>query len=68
MGTGSVFWFELIAALNRTLQSVEPAACTRTCRSGARLRTLLYVEDNPANLNWSSNSLRAAPSCACLSR
>jgi signal transduction histidine kinase/ActR/RegA family two-component response regulator len=52
VGTGSEFWFEL----NRDLTShtaaedamtVEPAA---PARERTALRTLLYVEDNPANL------------------
>ncbi len=53
LGVGSVFWFDLTAAAEPyvadeagevaiPVQAPEPLA--------ARLRTLLYVEDNPANL------------------
>jgi PAS domain S-box-containing protein len=53
VGTGSVFWVDLLstaplallAPLDKTMVTAEPAV-----ESGARLRTLLYVEDNPANL------------------
>jgi PAS domain S-box len=52
VGKGSVFWVELLAAAPHALSArvgttavVQPAA-----PSGARMRTLLYVEDNPANL------------------
>ncbi|MEA2237247.1 MAG: hypothetical protein QOC81_1971 [Thermoanaerobaculia bacterium] len=52
VGTGSVFWVELLStaplalpARIETAPAVEPAI-----PAGARRRTLLYVEDNPANL------------------
>jgi PAS domain S-box-containing protein len=53
IGTGSVFWFELNAATAPVLATEysEPAApLPSQLQSGAPLRTLLYVEDNPANL------------------
>jgi PAS domain S-box-containing protein len=55
VGVGSVFWIELIAAQPPHLhlatrddaaESLAPVATP----SGSRRRTLLYVEDNPANL------------------
>ena len=53
VGLGSVFWFELIAVAERRLSTARgeavalaPAPLPR----GERLRTLLYVEDNPANM------------------
>jgi PAS domain S-box-containing protein len=53
-GTGSVFWFELLLAPAPTL-TAPSATATTVARgrdaTGARLSTLLYVEDNPANLN-----------------
>jgi len=53
VGVGSVFWFEL-AANDAPLQAVgevEPAAFVQPqLPNGARMRILLYVEDNPANL------------------
>ncbi len=53
VGVGSVFWFELSSAAAPELPAdrVEPsAAVCELVDPGARLRTLLYVEDNPANL------------------
>ncbi|MGO9256954.1 MAG: PAS domain S-box protein [Bryobacteraceae bacterium] len=53
VGFGSVFWFELNAAAAPKLAvEIPEAAATPQDRvqRGAPLRTLLYVEDNPANL------------------
>jgi PAS domain S-box-containing protein len=53
VGLGSVFWFELNSATPPELaaESGEPAALAPAqVEHGAPLRTLLYVEDNPANL------------------
>jgi PAS domain S-box-containing protein len=53
VGFGSVFWVDLLAAQAPKLAaSDEPAgACVPApMPSGSRRRTLLYVEDNPANL------------------
>ncbi len=54
VGVGSVFWFELVSADGAATcsRSAEAAALVRDrkCRTGAPLRTLLYVEDNPANM------------------
>ncbi len=53
VGEGSVFWFELnaVAAPQFTVDHAEPATVIHApARQGAPLRTLLYVEDNPANL------------------
>jgi PAS domain S-box-containing protein len=52
-GLGSVFWFELnlAAAPQFSVDKAEPAAITEAqVQRGAPLRTLLYVEDNLANL------------------
>lgn len=53
VGVGSVFWFELISAaephLSKEGDDVEASARPHVPRE-ARLHTLLYVEDNPANL------------------
>jgi len=53
VGVGSVFWIELIATeaakiggkIAAPMESTRPEPV-----DGARLRTLLYVEDNPANM------------------
>jgi len=53
VGEGSVFWFELnsAAAPQLAVDRAEPAANPHAhIQPGAPLRTLLYVEDNPANL------------------
>jgi PAS domain S-box-containing protein len=53
VGLGSVFWFELNSSAERQLE-VDAAQPTATAQAqvkrGAPQRTLLYVEDNPANL------------------
>jgi CheY-like chemotaxis protein len=53
VGAGSVFWFDLNSVVEPHLgteagrpEKIEPAHVMR----GAPMRTLLYVEDNPANL------------------
>jgi PAS domain S-box-containing protein len=53
VGFGSVFWFELnsAAAPRLAVDKAEPATDPGAqIRYGAARRTLLYVEDNPANL------------------
>jgi CheY-like chemotaxis protein len=53
VGSGSVFWFELNSTSAPELEAdmAEPAAIAQApVQPGAPLRTLLYVEDNPANL------------------
>jgi CheY-like chemotaxis protein len=53
VGFGSVFWFELnsTAAPRLAVDKAEAAAIPQAqVPHGAPLRTLLYVEDNPANL------------------
>jgi PAS domain S-box-containing protein len=52
VGKGSVFWIELNLTEPQPAASVveTSALAPRTSEADARLRTLLYVEDNPANL------------------
>ena len=53
VGAGSVFWFELSAAAapQLALDSDQPAdSVPMQVQAGAIVRSLLYVEDNPANL------------------
>jgi PAS domain S-box-containing protein len=53
VGSGSVFWFELnsVSPPQLAADSAAPASATQApVQQGAALRTLLYVEDNPANL------------------
>jgi PAS domain S-box-containing protein len=52
-GTGSVFWFELLssAAPQIVFESSAPAACDEVPVSpDAQRHTLLYIEDNQANM------------------
>jgi hypothetical protein len=54
VGVGSVFWFELTSAdaPQLVVEADETATpVTPQVPQGAPLRTLLYVEDNPANLS-----------------
>jgi PAS domain S-box-containing protein len=53
VGVGSVFWIELLLTeepKHVAEHAESAAAASATAPAGARLRTLLYVEDNPANL------------------
>ncbi|MBU1977551.1 MAG: PAS domain S-box protein, partial [Gammaproteobacteria bacterium] len=52
VGVGSEFWIELIRDVMPQLPAGEPlpAELAPQARPNAALRTLLYVEDNPANL------------------
>jgi CheY-like chemotaxis protein len=53
VGLGSVFWFELNSTSAPELEVDSgglPEIAPAKVHSGAPLRTLLYVEDNPANL------------------
>ena len=53
VGVGSTFWFELVTAAAPILavEGAEGVAFSGSpAREGTRLRTLLCVEDNPANL------------------
>jgi CheY-like chemotaxis protein len=53
VGSGSVFWFELNSAAAPQLAVDRPEAAASPqaqATQGVPLRTLLYVEDNPANL------------------
>jgi PAS domain S-box-containing protein len=70
VGSGSVFWFELNSAVEPSLTPSgtglgtvvrAPAEC------GAPLRTLLYVEDNPANLNLIEQLIARRPDMRLLS-
>ncbi len=53
VGAGSVFWFELnlTAAPRPSAGAIEhPVVAPARTEADAQVRTLLYVEDNPANL------------------
>jgi PAS domain S-box-containing protein len=70
VGEGSVFWFELKAAAapQLTADVAEPAADPQAqAQRGALLRTLLYVEDNPANLKLIEQLIARRPDMRLLS-
>jgi CheY-like chemotaxis protein len=50
VGVGSVFWVELNATSQLPVAKSDHAEVALPLLAGAALRTLLYVEDNPANL------------------
>jgi len=69
-GSGSVFWFDLNAAdapgLNLD-RAGDLATVQAQVRHDAPLRTLLYVEDNPANLNLVERLIARRPDMRMLS-
>jgi PAS domain S-box-containing protein len=70
VGVGSVFWFELDLAAAPQLASDadEPLALTQApVEHGAGLRTLLYVEDNRANLQLVEQLIERRPDMRLLS-
>jgi PAS domain S-box-containing protein len=70
VGNGSVFWFELNAAtpLQLAVDTDEPAANpNEPIQPGAPLRTMLYVEDNPANLKLVEQLIARRPDMRLLS-
>ncbi|MES2824503.1 MAG: PAS domain S-box protein [Pseudomonadota bacterium] len=51
VGKGSIFWIELnLTSEKAKIGALEPVYFQSEATTGTSLRTLLYVEDNPANL------------------
>ena len=69
VGEGSVFWFELTAAVAPQLIAdiAEAANPQLQAQHGALRRTLLYVEDNPANLKLIQQLIARRPDMRLLS-
>jgi len=70
VGAGSVFWFELRASAepSLTVESTGPTApLPLQVQSGAPRRSLLYVEDNPANLKLVEQLVARRPDLRLLS-
>ena len=70
IGVGSVFWFELnlTAELRRAAPPAKPVALPPAqLQADAQLRTLLYVEDNPANLMLIEDLVERLPDIQLLS-
>jgi PAS domain S-box-containing protein len=69
VGVGSVFWFELDSAdaPELSVEGAEPIAPAKSqVQSGTRLRTLLYVEDNPANMKLIGQLVARRPDMSLL--
>jgi PAS domain S-box-containing protein len=69
-GVGSVFWVELLrsAELQMAVGATDAAALQPAKLNGdAALRTLLYVEDNPANLKLVAQLIARRPNLCLLS-
>ncbi|HEY5028432.1 MAG TPA: ATP-binding protein, partial [Candidatus Angelobacter sp.] len=71
VGKGSVFWFEMNLTAGRApvADTAEPSAVVSQVQvqSDAQLRTLLYVEDNPANLMLVEDLIARRPDLRLLS-
>jgi PAS domain S-box-containing protein len=70
VGSGSVFWFELnsAAAPQLAVDATKAAANPQAqVAHGAPLRSLLYVEDNPANLKLVEQLIARRPDMRLLS-
>src|SRR6476661_249535 len=70
VGLGSVFWFELNATTEPQLgmdMALPAATAPDRIRIGAPKRTLLYVEDNPANMKLVEQLIARRPDMRLLS-
>ena len=70
VGRGSTFWFELLSDTATSLVESgahDAAAPEPLLQGGARLRSLLYVEDNPANLQLVVQIIARRPDLRLLS-
>jgi CheY-like chemotaxis protein len=69
VGEGSTFWIELnLTAEPLVVASAKPTAAAHAqVQAGARTRTVLYVEDNPANLMLVEDLIARRPDLRLLS-
>jgi PAS domain S-box-containing protein len=68
VGVGSVFWIELNLTAEPQPAAAEPTAVAQAqVQADAQLRTLLYVEDNPANLMLVEDLIARRPDIRLLS-
>ena len=68
VGVGSVFWIELNLTAEPQPAAAEPTAIARVqVQADAQLHTLLYVEDNPANLMLVEGLIARRPDIRLLS-
>jgi PAS domain S-box-containing protein len=67
VGVGSTFWIELNLTDEPQLAAVAPKVIADAPAPGAQMRTLLYVEDNPANLMLVEDLVARRPDMRLLS-
>ncbi|MFI3157161.1 MAG: ATP-binding protein [Methylococcaceae bacterium] len=69
VGVGSEFWIELLRDLTPQLaaENTQSEECVSQTQGNVALRTLLYVEDNPANLMLVEHIIEAHPHINMLS-
>ncbi len=69
VGSGSVFWFDLDAAADspREVFTTKPLAIASGGGQPQAVRTLLYIEDNPANLKLVEHLVAHIPDIRLLS-
>jgi len=68
VGVGSEFWFDLNLTTAPLTAAAKPAAAPRAkVEAGAHLSTILYVEDNPANLMLVEDLIARRPDLHLLS-
>jgi len=68
VGVGSVFWIDLNLTAEPQLAAAEPTVVAQArVHAQGRLRTLLYVEDNPANLMLVEDLIARRPDIRLLS-
>ncbi|MDB5969337.1 MAG: sensor hybrid histidine kinase [Hydrocarboniphaga sp.] len=69
VGKGSVFWFELNLTAGHNGAAAKPAALVPAQQepAGMQMRTILYVEDNPANLMLVEDLIARRPDIRMLS-
>ena len=68
LGVGSVFWIDLNLTAEPQPAAAEPTAVAQAqVQADAQLRTLLYVEDNPANLMLVEDLIARRPDIRLLS-
>ncbi len=67
VGVGSVFWFELCAVDPPVASDERPTSLVEGRSPGANLRTLLYIEDNSANLKLVEQLIARRPDMHMLS-
>ncbi len=67
VGVGSVFWIELNLTTEPQPAAASTAAAPAQVHAAAQVRTLLYVEDNPANLMLVEDIITRRPDLHLLS-